>query len=107
LTSKPNFDSLFGFDTKFGTLPTTSESKNYSIHDASGYIKHSLQDMLPTDITAEELLKIAERLGVVNFLVPFRLMEKFMESNKNLWSLSCRREGNNSKSINIIFQLTL
>jgi hypothetical protein len=46
------------------TSSPTSESSTYSIHDPPGYIKPSLQDMLLTDITAEELLKIAERLGV-------------------------------------------
>ena len=43
---------------------TESSSSTYSIHDPPGYIKPSLQDMLFTDIDAEELLKIAERLGV-------------------------------------------
>jgi len=90
--------------------PTTSESSTYSIHDPPGYIKPSLQDMLLTDITAEELLKIAERLGV-DYLGPaaefpgsFPTSGKIHGNNKRLMvSLSCRREGNNSKSINIIF----
>jgi hypothetical protein len=44
--------------------PTTSESSTGSIHDPPGYIKPSLQDMLLTDINAEELLVVAERLEV-------------------------------------------
>ena len=73
-------------------------------------MKPSLQDMLLTDITAEELLKIAERLGV-DYLGPaaefpgsFPTSGKIHGNNKRLMvSLSCRREGKNSKAINIIF----
>ena len=90
--------------------PTTSESSTYSIHDPPGYIKPSLQDMLLTDIDAEELLKIAERLGVdylgpaAEFPCSFPKSGKIHGNNKRLMvSLSCRREGNNSKPINIIF----
>jgi hypothetical protein len=36
--------------------PTTRESSSGSIHDTTGYIKPSLQDMLLTDITAEEYI---------------------------------------------------
>ena len=90
--------------------PTTSESRTYSIHDPPGYIKPSLQDMLLTDIDAEELLKIAERLEV-DYLGPaaefpgsFPVNGKIHGNNKRLMvSLSCRREGKNSKAINIIF----
>ena len=91
------------------SLPT-SESSTYSIHDPPGYIKPSLQDMLLTDITAEELLKIAERLEVdylgpaAEFPSSFPISGKIHGNNKRLMvSLSCRREGNNSKPINIIF----
>jgi hypothetical protein len=90
--------------------PTTSESSTYLIHDPPGYIKPSLQDMLLTDITAEELLTIAKRLGVdylgpaAEFPCSFPKSGKIHGNNKRLMvSLSCRREGNNSKPINIIF----
>jgi hypothetical protein len=90
--------------------PTASESSTYSIHDPPGYIKPSLQDILLTDITAEELLKIAERLGVdylgpaAEFPSSFPVDGKIHGNNKRLMvSLSCRKEGNNSKPINIIF----
>ena len=89
---------------------TTSESSTFSIHDPPGFIKPSLQDMLLTDITAEELLKIAERLEVdylgpaAEFPSSFPISGKIHGNNKRLMvSLSCRREGNNSKPINIIF----
>ena len=73
--------------------PATSESSIYPIHDPPGFIKPSLQDMPLTEITAEELLKIAERLGSTwdqqqTFLAPFRNLEKFMETTNDLWSLS-------------------
>ncbi len=90
--------------------PTTSESSTYSIHDPPGYIKPSLQDMLLTDITAEELLTIAKRLGVdylgltAEFPGSFPVDGRIYGNNKRLMvSLSCRREGKNSKAINIIF----
>jgi hypothetical protein len=90
--------------------PTTIESSTYSIHDPPGYIKPSLQDILLTDITAEELLTIAKRLGVdylgpaAEFPCSFPKSGKIHGNNKRLMvSLSCRREGNNSKPINIIF----
>ena len=88
----------------------TSESSTYSIHDPPGYIKPSLQDMLLTDITAEELLTIAKRLEVdylgpaAEFPCSFPKSGKIHGNNKRLMvSLSCRRDGNNSKPINIIF----
>ncbi|KAI3644706.1 hypothetical protein MP228_010870 [Amoeboaphelidium protococcarum] len=91
------------------SLPT-SDSNTYSIHDPPGYIKPSLQDMLLTDITAEELLSIAKRLGV-DYLGPaaefpccFPTSGKIHGNNKRLMvSLTCRREENNSKPINVIF----
>jgi len=90
--------------------PTTSESSTYSIHDPPGYIKPSLQDMLLTDISADELLKIAEILEV-DYLGPgaefpgsFPTSGSIYGNNKRLMvSLSCRREKKNSKPINIIF----
>ena len=90
--------------------PTTSESSIYSIHDPPGYIKPSLQDMLLTDITAEELLKIAEILEV-DYLGPaaefpgsFPISGFIYGNNKRLMvSLSCCRGKKNSKPVNIIF----
>ena len=92
--------------------PSTSESSTYSIHDPPGYIKPSLQDILLTDITAEELLKIAEILEV-DYLGPaaefpgsFPTSGCIYGNNKRLMvSLSCCREKKNSKPINIIFLL--
>jgi hypothetical protein len=90
--------------------PTTSKSSTYSIHDPPGYIKPSLQDLHLTDITAEELLSIAKRLGVeylgpvVEFPCSFPKSGKIHGNNKRLMvSLPCRREGKTSKAINIIF----
>ena len=90
--------------------PTTNESSTYSIHDPAGYIKPSLQAMILTDISAEELLKIADRLGV-DYLGPaaefpgtFPVDGKIHGNNKRpMVSLSCCKEGNNSNAINIIF----
>jgi hypothetical protein len=90
--------------------PTTSESSTYSIHDPPGYIKPSLQDMLLTDITAEELLTIAKRLEVdylgpaAEFPCSFPNSGLIHGNNKRLMvSLSCCRKKENSKPINIIF----
>ena len=90
--------------------PATRKSSTYSIHDPPGYIEPSLQDMLLTDITAEELLKIAERLGVdylgpaAEFPCSFPKSGKIHGNNKRLMvSLSCCRKKENSKPINIIF----
>ncbi|KAI3650681.1 hypothetical protein MP228_004162 [Amoeboaphelidium protococcarum] len=96
---------------KSTSLPKTSESRTYSIHDPPGYINPSLQDMLLTDITAEELLKIAERLGVdylgpaAEFPCSFPKSGKLHGNNRRLMvSLSCCKEGdNNSKPVDIIF----
>ncbi|KAI3654684.1 hypothetical protein MP228_000064 [Amoeboaphelidium protococcarum] len=96
---------------KSTSLPTRSESRTYSIHDPPGYIKPSLQDMLLTDITAEELLKIAKRLGVdylgpsAEFPCSFPKSGKLHGNNRRLMvSLSCCKEGdNNSKPVDIIF----
>ncbi|KAH3770677.1 hypothetical protein DPMN_171969 [Dreissena polymorpha] len=91
------------------TSSPTSESSTYSIHDPPGYIKPSLQDMLLTDVNADELLTIAKILRV-DYLGPAAFPCSFPQSglihgnNKRLMvSLSCRREGKNSKAINIIF----
>ncbi|KAI3655865.1 hypothetical protein MP638_002385 [Amoeboaphelidium occidentale] len=48
-------------------LPATSKSSNYSIQNPPGYIKPLLQDMLLTDITAEQLFSDARLLGVEHF----------------------------------------
>lgn len=90
---------------------TTSESStSYSIHDPPGYIEPSLQDMLFTDITAEELLKIAERLGVdylgpaPTFPMSFPVEGEIYGPNKRLMvNLSCRRRRTNIQAINVIF----
>jgi hypothetical protein len=91
--------------------PTTSESSTYSIHDPPGYIKPSSQDMLLTDITAEELLNVAERLGV-DYLGPaptcpvsFPVEGEIYGPNKRLMvNLACRRRRTNTSSfINVIF----
>ncbi len=92
------------------SLPTTRKSSTYSIHDPPGYIKPSLQDMLLTDITAKELLKIAEILEV-DYLGPAAEFpgsfptSGFIYGNNNrlMVSLSCRRKKDDSKPINIIF----
>jgi hypothetical protein len=90
--------------------PTTSESSTYSIHDPPGYIKPSLQDMLLTDITAEELLIVAERLGVEylgpapTFPVSFPVDGEIYGPNKRLMvNLACRRRRTNTSAINVIF----
>jgi hypothetical protein len=84
--------------------PTTSESSTYSIHDPPGYIKPSLQDMLLTDITSEELMKIAEILEV-DYLghsqVPSRHLDSFMEITNDSWSLSLVAERKKTQSPSI------
>jgi hypothetical protein len=89
--------------------PNSSNSSD-SIHDPPGYIKPSLQDMLLTDITAEELLVVAERLEVeylsvaVNFPVSFPASGVLYGLNKRLMiNLPCRRQKRNSSPINVIF----
>jgi hypothetical protein len=90
--------------------PTTSESRTYSIHDPPGYIKPSLQDMLLTDITAEELLSVAEVLGVgylsstATFPGSFPVDgEIYGPNNRLMMNLVCRRRGRNTQAINVIF----
>jgi hypothetical protein len=90
--------------------PTTSGSSTYSIHDPPGYIKPSLQEMLFTDITAEELLTIAKRLGVdylgpaPKFPASFPVEGEIYGPNKRLMvNLACRRRRTNTSAINIIF----
>ena len=90
--------------------PTTCESSTYSIHDPPGYIKPSLQDLLLTDITAEELLTIAKRLGVdylgpaPKFPVSFPVEGEIYGPNKRLMvNLACRRRRTNIQAINVIF----
>ncbi len=81
-----------------------------SIHDPPGYIKPSLQDMLLTDITAEELLLVAnllkvEYLSAANtFPGSFPASGRIHGPRKRLMvNLVCRREGKNAKPINIVF----
>ena len=90
--------------------PTTSESSTGSIHDPPGYIKPSLQDMLLTDITAEQLLVVAERLEVeylssaANFPGSFPASGVIYGLNKRLMvNLVCRRQGKSTTSLNIVF----
>jgi 2-hydroxychromene-2-carboxylate isomerase len=92
------------------TSTSSRTSRTYSIHDPPGYIKPSLQDMLFTDIDAEELLKIAERLGVdylgpaAEFPVSFPVEGEIYGPNKRLMvNLACRRRRTNTSAINIIF----
>jgi hypothetical protein len=94
---------------KTKTPPTSSESTN-SIHDPPGYIQPSLQDMLFTDITAEELLVVAERLEV-QYLSPaatfpgsFPAYGVIYGLNKRLMvNLVCRRHGKTATPLNVIF----
>ncbi len=89
---------------------TSSESSTGSIHDPPGYIKPSLQDMLLTDITADELLLIANLLEV-EYLSPattfpgsFPVSGRIHGTHKRLMvNLVCRRAGKNAKPINIVF----
>ena len=91
--------------------PTTAKSSTYSIHDPPGYINPSLQDFLLTDITANELLTIAADIIEVEYLGPaaefpcsFPTSGIIHGNNKRLMiSLSCLKEGNDSKPINVIF----
>lgn len=90
--------------------PTTSESSTYSIHDPPGYIKPSLQDIVLTDITAAELLVVAERLGVdylgpaKTFPVSFPVEGEIYGPNKRLMvDLACFRRRTNTSAINVIF----
>ncbi|EGF78542.1 hypothetical protein BATDEDRAFT_90695 [Batrachochytrium dendrobatidis JAM81] len=90
--------------------PTTSESSTCSIHDPPGYIKPSLQDMLLTDITAEELLVVAEVLGV-KYLSPAATFPASFPANGEIYGLNnrlminavCRRPAITSQAINVIF----
>jgi hypothetical protein len=70
----------------------------------------SLQDMLFTDITAEELLIVAERLGVdylgpaPTFPVSFPVEGEIYGPNKRLMvNLACRRRRADTSFINVIF----
>jgi len=83
---------------------------NSIIHDPPGYIQPSLQDLILTDIHADELLSIATRLGVdyvgpaPTFPGSFPVEGLVSGPNKRLMvSLTCRAEGNNPKAINTIF----
>jgi hypothetical protein len=90
--------------------PISSESSTGSIHDPPGYIKPSLQDMLLTDITAEELLLVANLLDVEylsaanTFPGSFPATGRIHGPHKRLMvNIVCRREGKNTKPINIVF----
>jgi hypothetical protein len=90
--------------------PTKSDISNSSILDPPGYIKPSLQDLLLTDITAQELLNIAESLGVeylgkAEFPGTFPVNGKVKGMNKRLMvNLVCKRRSRNpAASVNIIF----
>jgi hypothetical protein len=90
--------------------PTKSEISSSSILDPPGYIKPSLQDLLLTDITSEELLNIAESLGVeylgkAEFPGRFPVNGSVKGLNKRLMiNLVCKRQSKNSTpSVNIIF----
>jgi hypothetical protein len=98
------------------TPTTTSDSErstsSYSIHDPPGYIKPSLQDMLFTDITAEELVSVAEVLGVSGgYLSPAAIFpgafpvdgEIYGPNNRLMMNLVCRRRGSNAQAVNVIF----
>jgi hypothetical protein len=90
--------------------PTKSDTSGSSILDPPGYIKPSLQDLLLTDITAEELLNIAESLGVeylgiAEFPGTFPVNGRVKGMNKRLMvNLVCKRQSRNpTASVNIIF----
>jgi hypothetical protein len=90
--------------------PTTSESSIFSIHDPPGYIKPSLQDMLLTDITADELFTVAEQLGVKHLSIAtdfpgvFPVVGEIYGLNKRLMvNLVCCRRAKSAQSINIVF----
>jgi hypothetical protein len=89
---------------------TGKDISNSSILDPPGYIKPSLQDLLLTDITAEELLNIAESLGVeylgkAEFPGTFPVNGSVEGMNKRLMvNLVCKRQSRNPTiAINIIF----
>ncbi|KAJ3276895.1 hypothetical protein HDV01_002950 [Terramyces sp. JEL0728] len=90
--------------------PTKSDISNSSILDPPGYIKPSLQDLLLTDITAEELQNIAESLGVeylglAEFPGLFPVNGKVKGMNKRLMvNLICKRQSRNpTNAINVVF----
>ncbi|KAJ3315794.1 hypothetical protein HDV04_000001 [Boothiomyces sp. JEL0838] len=90
--------------------PTKSDISNSSILDPPGYIKPSLQDLLLTDITAEELQNIAENLGVkylgpAEFPGSFPVNGSVEGANKRLMvNLVCKRQSRSqTNAINIVF----
>ena len=91
--------------------PTKSDSTNSSILDPPGYIKPALQDLLLTDITPEELLNIAETLGVkylgsASFPGVFPVDGSFKGMNKRLMvNLVCKRASqiSTTQAINVVF----
>jgi hypothetical protein len=93
--------------------PVTSESSSGSIHDPPGYIKPSLQDLLLTDITADELLLVAQDLGV-EYLSPASIFPASFPAdgiiyglNRRLMiNLACRRQSRTEQpTVNIIFMV--
>ena len=96
--------------TEKDPCPTKSNNSDTCILDPPGYIKPSLQDLLLTDITAEELLNIAESLGVeylgkAEFPGVFPVNGSVEGVNKRLmFNLVCKRQSRSpSPSINVVF----
>jgi hypothetical protein len=92
--------------------PTATESSTCSIHDPPGYIKPSLQDMLLTDITAVELLAVANVFEVdylspaATFPAPFPVEGVVYGRNLRLMvSLVCCRKAKTAQAINVLFLL--
>lgn len=87
--------------------PTYSDN---SVHDPAGYIEPSLQDLLITDITAENLPDIArlldvEYLGAAKFPGQFPAEGRILGSNHRLMiSLVCQRQSKREQpAMNIVF----
>jgi hypothetical protein len=90
--------------------PTKYDISSSSILDPPGYIKPSLQDLLLTDITAEELENIAKSFGVKylglgEFPGIFPINGSVEGVNRRLMiNLVCKRHSRNpTNAINIIF----
>ena len=87
--------------------PTSSDD---SLHDPPGYIEPSHQDLLLTDITAENLLEIAKSLdvkylGAAEFPGQFPATGNLVGGNHRLMiNLVCRRRSHKEMSaVNIVF----
>jgi hypothetical protein len=88
----------------------STASESYSIHDPPGYIQPSLQDLYLTDMTAEELLSVAQVLGVgylsstATFPGSFPVDgEIYGLNNRLMMNLVCRRRGRDTPAIHVIF----